>query len=520
MSRNMSNQYDQVPVTPIEIDIGKKKSGEDATFHQLEIEQPDNGIFLNNNLFENMINSSGITTLQIEALLFTGLIYLLEGLQVSLSGLIFLPIMSQYNLSSYAGCIVSSSLVFFMAIGSISTGYLTNKWQRRPILVMGLSVIFMGNLIAYINSVVILLLTRSIIGFSLGAIMPITMNNLVEVMPAKFRSFWIIAISVFFSVGAILSCSFLFMTYPNIDNFFVILSIPSFVVFLLYAVFYRENARYLILNGEHEKGFDIIEKFMNDGKKLDETERVQIIKGVDFGMNKEVKLTGKVYFMFKRYGKVTIILTCIWVLHSVMVNGGVFNLFIGLSNSAGFLYENEDDPEEKKIGDYKDTFHMFIIFYAIFAVSVILAGLITEIKCLGRKFTIFVGFLISSLVSLFILLEGFGSGLFFALGAFFINVSFNAINSYSVEIYPTRVRDFAVGYLQFLSRISGFLSNLTALFIFEALSDWVFYLNVVIGVSGLVFTLMLPFDTYNRELDKAIDNGKKVKERPNEEIII
>ena len=43
MSRNMSNQYDQVPVTPIEIDIGKKKSGEDATFHQLEIEQPDNG---------------------------------------------------------------------------------------------------------------------------------------------------------------------------------------------------------------------------------------------------------------------------------------------------------------------------------------------------------------------------------------------------------------------------------------------------------------------------------------------
>ena len=54
MSRNMSNQYDQVPVTPIEIDIGKKKSGEDATFQQLEIEQPDNGIFLHHNLYENM----------------------------------------------------------------------------------------------------------------------------------------------------------------------------------------------------------------------------------------------------------------------------------------------------------------------------------------------------------------------------------------------------------------------------------------------------------------------------------
>ena len=32
----MSNQYDQVPVTPIEIDIGKKKSGEELANERYE----------------------------------------------------------------------------------------------------------------------------------------------------------------------------------------------------------------------------------------------------------------------------------------------------------------------------------------------------------------------------------------------------------------------------------------------------------------------------------------------------
>ena len=95
---------------------------------------------------------------------------------------------------------------------------------------------------------------------------------------------------------------------------FICLSLFSFAVYGVYLYMYTENPRYLILNGEHEKGLEIIEMYMNDGKELDEAERTQIIKSVDFGMNKEVKLIGKVQFIFKRYFKITSILTCIWVL--------------------------------------------------------------------------------------------------------------------------------------------------------------------------------------------------------------
>jgi MFS family permease len=117
---------------------------------------------------------------------------------------------------------------------------------------------------------------------------------------------------------------------------------------------------------------------------------------------------------------------------------------------------------------------------------------------------------------------GFNGGYYlYACGACVINISVNAIHSYSVEVFPTRVRDFSIGYLQFISRICGFLSNVFVVALFEYSTNWIFYLNVVIGVSGLVFTLLLPFDTYERGLlDKAIDVEQKDKEREGEEIII
>ena len=95
-----------------------------------------------------------------------------------------------------------------------------------------------------------------------------------------------------------------------------------------------------------------------------------------------------------------------------------------------------------------------------------------------------------------------------------INISFNAINSYTIEIYPTRVRDFAVGYLGFISKIVGFLSNLFALALNQRNKKWLLYVNAIIGVMGLIFTIMLPFDTYRRKLDDIMT--KKPKERKNE----
>ena len=465
--------------------------------------------------YDDLLNKNDMSLLQIRALIGSCLIYFIEGLHASLTGLIFLPIINNYNLSPFKGCIISSSLILFMAIGSLFSGYLTSRFTRKKIIIYCLLVISIGSLLSTIRSWQVLLICRCIIGASLGIVTPINTNNLSEALPLKLRSFWIIFVSSFFSIGAILSCQLIKSNLNKLAIVFSSISIPSSLVLIIFNCFYTENPRYLVLIGKSEKAFKIIEKYLLlDHHKLNSYERTQISKSIDRGVNKEVKITGKFKFIFRRYGNITFILCIIWILYSIIINGGIFSLFVSFANNGIFL------PTEINLNFFKiqGLFLLIQLFYLFFAVSTIISGLFTEIRCCVRKYTIFFGFLVSTIVSFHALLFRANSQTFYFIVTCLINISFNAINSYTIEIYPTRVRDFAVGYLLFISKISGFSSNLLALILSNKNRKWMFYINAVIGVLGLIFTLMLPFDTYQRKLDDIL--SKKHKERKNEVPII
>ena len=465
--------------------------------------------------YDDLLNKQDMSLLQIKALIGSCLIYFIEGLHVSLTGPIFIPIMLDYQLTQIKGCFVSSSLILFMAFGSLCSGFLTNKFVRKTIIIFCLLTISTFSLISVIPSWIVLLISRCIIGFCLGIIININTNNLSEVLPLKLRSFWIIFVSSTFSIGAIISCQIIKMNINRLGILFSIISIPSSIVLILYNLFYNENPRYLILIGKNEEAFKVIEKFLLlDHHKLTGYEKIQITKSIDRGVNKEVKITGKFRFIFRRYGNITLNLCIIWILYSIIINGGIFSLFVSFANNGIFISSLSDI----KISNIKGLYLVIQIFYTFFAVSTIISGLFTEIKCCGRKYTIFFGFLLSTLTSFYILLIKEKSKILYFIATCIINISFNAINSYTIEVYPTRVRDFAVGYLQFVSKIVGFSSNLLALLLNYTNKQWMFYINAMIGVLGLLFTLMLPFDTYQRKLDDIMT--KKPKERKNEIPII
>ena len=461
--------------------------------------------------YDDLLNKQDMSLLQIKALIGSSLIYFIEGLHVSLTGLIFIPIVKYYNLSQLKGCLISSSLMLFMSIGSLISGFLTNKFVRKKIIIYSLLTISFGSILSTIPSWIILLLCRCIIGISLGIVIPINTNNLSEVLPLKLRSFWLIFVSSFFSVGAIISCQLIKLNVNKLPILFSTISIPSSLVLIIFNFYYNENPRYLVLIGKNEKAFEIIEKFLLlDHHKLNTYEKTQIAKSIDRGVNKEVRLTGKFKFIFRRYGNITFNLCLIWILYSMIINGGVFSLFVSFANNA-IILPSEVNFNLVKI---KGLFLVIQLFYTFFAVSTIISGLFTEIKWCGRKYTIFFGFLISTIVSFHSLLFRAKSRPFYFFTTCLINISFNAINSYTIEIYPTRVRDFATGYLLFVSKIIGFLSNILALLMNYTNKRWMLYINSMLGVLGLIFTLMLPFDTYQRKLDDILT--KKPKDRKNE----
>ena len=465
--------------------------------------------------YDDLLNKQDMSLLQIKALIGSCLIYLIEGLHVSLTGLLFIPIIRNYNLSQLRGCLISSSLMLFMAFGSLLSGFLTTKFVRKKLIIFSLLTISFGSILSVINSWIILLLCRSIIGLSLGIAIPIITNNLSEVLPLKLRSFWLIFVSSFFSLGAIISCQLIKLNINKLGILFSTISIPSSVVLIIFNIFYNENPRYLVLIGKNDQAYHIIEKYLLlDHHKLSSYEKIQISKSIDRGVNKEVKITGKFKFIFRRYGNMTLHLCLIWMLYSMIINGGVFSLFVSFANNAIFIPNEFDINLEKMNG----LFFIIQLFYTFFAVSTVISGIFTEIKWCGRKYTIFFGFLMSTIASFHVLLFRAKSKPFYFFATCLINISFNAINSYTIEIYPTRVRDFAVGYLLFISKIIGFLSNILAILINYRNKKWMLYLNSIIGVLGLIFTLMLPFDTYQRKLDDIMT--KKPKERKEEIPII
>jgi MFS family permease len=465
--------------------------------------------------YDDLLNKQDMSLLQIRALIGSCLLYFIEGLHVSLTGLIFIPIVHNYNLSLIKGGLISSSLMLFMSLGSFLSGFLTARYIRKKIIIFSLLTISIGSILSVINSWIILLFCRCIIGLSLGIVIPINTNNLSEVLPLKLRSFWLIFISSFFSLGAILSCQLIKLNLGNLRILFSTISIPSSVVLIIFNFFYNENPRYLVLIGKNEQAFTIIEKYLLlDHHKLNSYEKTQIAKSIDRGVNKEVKITGKFKFIFRRYGNITLILCLIWILYSMIINGGIFSLFVSFANNVVVM------PTSMNLNMVRinGLFIIIQLFYTFFAVSTIISGLFTEIKWCGRKYTIFFGFLLSTIASFHVLLFRAKSRAFYFLVTCLINISFNAINSYTIEIYPTRVRDFAVGYLLFVSKIIGFLSNILAIVMNTRNRKWMLYVNSMIGVLGLIFTLMLPFDTYQRKLDDIMT--KKPKERKKEIPII
>ena len=465
--------------------------------------------------YDDLLNKQDMSLLQIRALIGSCLLYFIEGLHVSLTGLIFIPIVHNYNLSLIKGGLISSSLMLFMSLGSFLSGFLTARYIRKKIIIFSLLTVSIGSILSVINSWIILLFCRCIIGLSLGIVIPINTNNLSEVLPLKLRSFWLIFVSSFFSLGAILSCQLIKLNLGNLRILFSTISIPSSVVLIIFNFFYNENPRYLVLIGKNEQAFTIIEKYLLlDHHKLNSYEKTQISKSIDRGVNKEVKITGKFKFIFRRYGNITLILCLIWILYSMIINGGIFSLFVSFANNVVVMPTSMDLNMVRING----LFIIIQLFYTFFAVSTIISGLFTEIKWCGRKYTIFFGFLLSTIASFHVLLFRAKSRAFYFLVTCLINISFNAINSYTIEIYPTRVRDFAVGYLLFVSKIIGFLSNILAIVMNTRNRKWMLYVNSMIGVLGLIFTLMLPFDTYQRKLDDIMT--KKPKERKKEIPII
>lgn len=488
--QNQSNSKDQ-----------QEKEKEDAhvkvrrQIEQLAIEQT----FSNKEpILDQIMKKGGCFRYQFKIVLLASMVMFVEGQEVCLSGLTFVPLMYSYNLNRFEACLAASILFIGMAFGSIFSGFLAEK-GRRMIVSIALGVVFLATLLSMIDTVITFVLMRAVIGMSLGVIVP-TMNTLLcEVLTPFCRGFWFTFVAMFFYIGASFSAIMMQFIYfnnwdkPRPELFFFILSTPV-LIFAFLALYIQESPRFLLTRKRYDEGFDLLEHIYKG--KIEDEHRSIIIKE----LAKENKsLDSNLASIFdKQFKSITFILTCIWVFYSFLVNGSVFGFM------AGLLYSSSLSPEYLNNRYYYYTIELVSIYF-LFLLSYLVAGCFSEIKFIGRKGLICLGFFAVFVASILAIFIGYKKEItLLIIDVFFINMSLHITNVYTCEIYPTKVRGIALGFFYFISRLVGFFANLATLFILEHRSNFTIYINTLIGLSGFVLTIILPVETYRRALDTKI----------------
>jgi len=126
-------------------------------------------------------------------------------------------------------------------------------------------------------------------------------------------------------------------------------------------------------------------------------------------------------------------------------------------------------------------------------------GFTPNVKWIGRKGAISVGFLMSAVFASLCIIHPQFMTIYSCFLRFFINISYNILYVFFTEAYPTYMRSTAVGLCTFFSRFGGFTTPFFCdyLFLMKAIYPYIGFF-IVSTIGFIVSHFSLPFETLDR----------------------
>jgi len=441
-------------------------------------------------IIDQLLNEANYSSSQIKVIVFACLVMFVDGLHMSLLPSLFIPTKLYFQTTDMQLSIISSFLFLGVGLGSIFTSLGAKLYTRRFMIITCLITIYLMTLLLIITTNVFLfILFRFIIGFGIGIIVPIMMNIMCEYLPLHYRSFILISVNIFYNIAVVFLNSNMLIFMPNLEveklgMIYFIASLPLLVISILFFIHLKESPRALLIDKKETSAIILLEEIMN--RSLTENEkdtlRSEAVTLVDNGI--EGNFAG---LFSKEYLAITSILLVLWSVCSFIIFGGTFTLSMLLTKVM-----NESNYE---------TIKSQIYIYIISAPGCLIGAALTEVRCLGRKSTTLIGFILITLINIIGIIDKANISTYFGLLGICIGISFNAIGCYSCEVYHTKIRDVALGFLYSTMRLAGFLSQFIAMLLMLINPMSLFYVTVGLGILCSYLTYSLPYDTYGRPLD-------------------
>jgi MFS family permease len=444
---------------------------------------------------DRIINNYGYGWITWKTYFITVLITAMEGFHFTFFGNMIIPLKQYYQMSDHEVELINSIFFLSVGLGSVSSGYLSERFRRIRIIATMVFLIAVCHLVlGFVTNMIVFAILRLLLALFHGIAVPISINLLAEYLPVRFRAVMLTTAWLGFVIGQMLNLLLILIIMPDYETerypeTILYSSGLSIFAFLMIILFINDSPRNLLSMGDTDKAFTILKQL--NGNELTDIQREKILDERNSGVNIELKASlGEIFNPKLR--RVSILLILIWMINSLLLYGP--NLIAPLT-----MKELGDPAEEVVINQ--------IIIVLISSPCDIVGGIMSEIPFLGRSKTCMISLVLMVVANLLMIFDSHNFEFYIGVYFFLINIAFNINNTFSCEVYPTKVRDLAIGFLFFCTRIGGFVSQIIFME-FNEYGTWIPY-YVVIGLCCLnvLIIMMLPFDTRARELD--FDDTKK-----------
>ncbi|KAL5072258.1 hypothetical protein RYX36_011242 [Vicia faba] len=479
---------------------------------------------------DDALVSLGFGKFQILVLVYAGIGWISEAMEMMLLSFVGPAVRSAWNLSSHEESFITSVVFAGMLIGAYSWGIVSDQHGRRKgFLITAILTSTSGFLSAFSPNYFSLLLFRSLVGLGLGG-GPVLSSWFLEFVPPTNRGTWMVIFSAFWTLGTIFEASLAWIVMPTLGWRWLLAlsSLPTSFLLLFYKIT-PESPRYLCLKGRTAEAVHVLETIATlNGTKLpsgtlisDNQIELQIIdnpsedtvllsprinhqvqtpKGMasNFGGISSLKM-----LLSPNLARSTLLLWAVFFGNAFSYYGLV--LLTSELNAHSKCIPNKLQTDKSQDISYKG------VFIASFAE---LPGLLLSavaVDKLGRKLSMSIMFFMCCIFLLpltFYLPQDLTTGLLFG-ARICITVTFTVVYIYAPEIYPTSVRTTGVGVASSVGRIGGMLCPLVAVGLVHGCHQTIAVLlfEIVALVSGIC-VMFFPFETMGQELQDTVSSVK------------
>ena len=454
--------------------------------------------------------------------------FIANGLVTNIFNLIIIPTKKYFKASDFITETMAGILFIGLAIGSGLASFLSEKYGRAKIIKLFSGVMCITYLIStIIFNLFIFLLSRIILGLSVGIIEPLIFNTFGEYLPSNFRGFLLMNSWFFYTLAVFLDnvIALKIMPYLESEHLQRYLLVLNFFFILNYVINHfilNDSPRNLIIKSMQGKNFYERESKINEAVKilnnmnrtpLSKIEEEKLISELYNSSSNKTKTNSSFKELFsQKYLKTTYIGIFIFFVYSC----GYFGFYIISTLTLEILNkkENEKISEIENKNSNKDIIknQIYIAFFDLLGSFV--GGCLAEIKSIGRKGVIWIFMLLSAIT---LIPSCFSVTLFNIF--FTVSITFSAIYgamliTYISEIFPTKLRDISSSFFLTSHRISGFISQFLFLALFKINYKLPFFFGSLLNIIGVMTIFMLPYES----IGKPLDYEEVVEQRDNNQI--